>query len=290
MSDTMVKGRHLRERILASVEHLPPMPHVMHRAQQMLQNPDLRLKDLADVIETDQALAIKVLKLSNSAYYSRLERVSSIQEAAVVVGFRVLGELLTVACASKLLGRSLAGYNLAADALWRHSLSVAIGSRIVANRKFPALAHEAFSAGLIHDAGKLILDEYVLERQDEFSRFLKDGNETFLRAEKDILGFDHAEIAGRVCEKWNFPKSVSVPVRYHHDPSRFRSNELAYIVHVADQIAMWSGMDTDGITIDIGDKAFETVGVAVEEIGMIIDEMVSAVHQIVEETTDERSE
>jgi HD-like signal output (HDOD) protein len=277
-----VTGKSLRESILRDVDNLPPMPRIMHKARQVLDDPRSSLKDLASLIETDQAIAMKVLRLSNSAYYSRLQKVSSIQEAAVVLGLKVLGEMLTVACSAKLLGRSLKGYKISADAMWRHCLSVAVGSRIVANKRHPAVANEAFSAGLIHDAGKLILDRYVLEREEAFSGFLADGNETFLSAEKSILGFDHAEIAARVCEKWNFPKSISVGIKYHHSPSRFRGNELGYIVHVSDQIAVWSGMATDGISLEIGDRGFDVLGITVEEIGPIMDEVVCSVNQIAE--------
>jgi HD-like signal output (HDOD) protein len=257
----------------------------MHKARQIINDPNSSLKDLADLIETDQALAFKVLRLSNSAYYSRLEKVSSVQEAAVVLGLKTLGELLTVACTHKVLGSTLEGYRLAADALWRHSLCVAIGSRIIAKKKAPALANEAFSAGLIHDAGKLILDEYILERKDAFSRFLADREETFLNAEKRILGFDHAQIAAKVCEKWKFPKTISTPVRYHHKPSRFRSNQLAYIVRASDQIANLSGMNTEGITIEIGYKAFEALGIGVEEIEPIMEQIVASVKEIAEQMT-----
>jgi len=279
----MIRGRNLRERILGAVDNLPPMPQIVHKARQIVDDPNSSLKALADLIETDQALAVKVLRLSNSAYYSRLEKVASVQEAAVVLGLKTLEELLTVACTHKVLGRSLKGYDLAADALWRHSLSVAIGSRIIANKKSPSLANEAFSAGLIHDAGKLILDEYVLERKEAFTRFLADKEESFLNAEKKILGFDHAEIAAKVCEKWNFPKTISVPVRYHHNPSRFRSNELAYIVHASDQMATWCGMKTEEITIELGDTSFEVLGISVEGIGIIMEEVVASVKAIAEQ-------
>ena len=93
------------------------------------------------------------------------------------------------------------------------------------------MANEAFSAGLIHDAGKLILDPYILERKEEFLRFLADGEQTFLSAEKEILGFDHAEIAAKVCENWNFPKSTSVAIKYHHYPSRLRGKNLVRFAH-----------------------------------------------------------
>ncbi|MBW2194455.1 MAG: HDOD domain-containing protein [Deltaproteobacteria bacterium] len=283
MNGKILGGKKLRQRVLQAVEKLPSMPQVMHKAREILDSPHSSMADLANLIETDPALAMRVLRLSNSAYYSRLARVSSVQEAAVVLGLKTLGELLTVACSSKLLDRSLKGYDLQPKVLWRHSLSVAVGARIIANKKQPGLASEAFSAGLIHDAGKIILDEYVLERKEEFSEFLADGEETFLDAEQEILGFDHAEIAARVCEKWSFPKSISVAIKYHHYPSRLRGNNLAFIVYVADQLAMWSGMDTDGITIDIEDKAFERLDVRVNEIEPIIDEIVTSVDQITEE-------
>ncbi len=285
MNEKLLRGWSLRDRILRSVDKLPPMPQILNKAQALLQDPGSSLKDLATLIEMDPALAMKVLKLSNSAYYSRLARVSSLQEASVVLGLKALGELLTVACASDLLCRTLKGYGLPAESLWRHSLSVAVGSRIVAEKKKPGLANEAFSAGLIHDAGKLILDEYVLERNEAFSEFMAGGEETFLNAEKEILGFDHAEIAARVCEKWNFPKPISTAVKYHHHPSRFRGNDLAYIVHAADEIAAWSGMEADGITLDdFGEKAFDILGIEVEEIEPIMDEMVRSVNQITDGT------
>jgi len=267
---------------LRDVESLPPMPQIMHKARAVLDNPDSNLRELADLIEIDQALAMKVLRLSNSAYYSRLQKVSSIQEAAVVLGITVLGELITVACTAKILGQSLEGYKIPATAMWRHSLSVAVGAKLIAKRKHPALANEAFSAGLVHDAGKLILDKYILERKEAFSAFLEDGDETFLAAEKAILGFDHAEIAARVCEKWHFPKAISAAIKYHHRPSRFWGGEPAFLVNAADQIAVWSGMDTDGIALDGENKSFDVLGIAFDEIEPIMDEVIRSVNGIIE--------
>jgi len=256
------------------------MPQVMHKARDIIQNPISSLKNVGDLIESDQALAMKALRLANSAYYGRMGKVSSVQEAAVVLGLRTLSELITVAFMSKVLGSSLKGYGLPAESLWRHSLAVAVGSRIIANKKAPALANEAFSAGLIHDTGKIILDQYVLQRKKEFLEFLAGGRQAFLLAEKEILGFDHPEIASEVCKRWNFPKSISVAVKYHHHPSRLRGNKLAYIVHVADGIAILSGMDIEGITHEIDDKSIQMIGIQSDEIEVIINEVVKSVNQI----------
>jgi HD-like signal output (HDOD) protein len=278
-----LKGKNLQSAILQDIESLPPMPRIVEKARQILEDPRSNLKDLATLIETDQALAIKVLRLSNSAYYSRINAASSIQEAAVVLGMKVLGELLTVACTSKLLGRSLKGYNLPAETMWCHSLSVAVGARLLAKRKHPDLANEAFSAGLVHDAGKLILDKYILDRQDAFASFLADGNETFLNAEKEILGFDHAEIAARVCQKWSFPKPIYAAIEYHHKPSRFRGSLLAFIVHAADQIAIWSGMDTDGISVETDHTSFDVLGIGFDEIEPMMNEIIQTVGDIIKQ-------
>ncbi len=280
MNSKPPSGRCLKQNILLAVNNLPPMPQVMHKARDIIQNPISGLKDIGDLIESDQALAMKTLRLANSAYYSRMGKVSSVQEAAVVLGLRVLGELITVAFMSKALCSSLKGYDLPAESLWRHSLAVAVGSRIIANKKYPALANEAFSAGLIHDVGKLILDRYILQRKEEFLEFLAGGEQVFLVAEKEILGFDHAEIASEVCKRWNFPKSISVAVKYHHHPSLLRGNKLAYIVHVADEIAILSGMDIEGITFEIDDKSIQKIGIQNNEIELIVDEVMKSVNQI----------
>jgi HD-like signal output (HDOD) protein len=109
---------------------------------------------------------------------------------------------------------------------------------------------------------------------------MSDGQQTFLQAEKEILGFDHAEIAAMVCQKWNFPKAITIGIRYHHQPSRLRGNKLAYIIHAADQIAGWIGMDIDGITLEISDNSLEKVGIKTDEITQIADEISEYVDQM----------
>jgi HD-like signal output (HDOD) protein len=280
MNRKLLSGKRLKQDILLAVNNLPPMPQVMLKARDLIQNPISGLKDIGDLIESDQALAMKVLRLANSAYYSRMGKVSSVQEASVVLGVRVLSEVITVAFMSRTLGRSLKGYDLPAESLWRHSLAVAVGSRIIANKKCPALSNESFSAGLIHDTGKLILDRYIVERKEEFLRFLADGEHAFLIAEKEILGFDHAEIASEVCKRWNFPKSISVAVKYHHHPSRLRGNRLAHIVHVADEIAGLSGMGIEEIPFEVDGKSIQMIDIQGNEIELIVDEVVKSVNHI----------
>ena len=141
------------------------MPQVMFKARELMNDPTSSFKALADILEKDQAMATRVLRLSNSAYYGLAGKVTSVQHAAVLLGYKTVGEVVAMATSSKLLGDSLEGYKLDSGDLWKHSLAVAIASRLIAARTNKDLENDAFAAGLIHDAGKIVLNKYVLEEK-----------------------------------------------------------------------------------------------------------------------------
>jgi putative nucleotidyltransferase with HDIG domain len=284
VSTTPETGKELKEKILKSIDDLPPMPQVAQKARQVISNPDSSFKDLAKVIETDQAIAAKVLRMSNSAYYGSAGDVSSVQQASVVLGTKTLMELLNLACASGPLDKTMKGYGLESGDLWRHSLAVAAGSRIIAKNKKPDLADDAFSAGLIHDVGKLILDSYIFDRNEAFERVVREGEMTFLSAEKAVLGFDHGEIASEICDKWRIPQQLSNAIRYHHNPLESGENELAYILHVADVTAMMTGIGggLDGMLYRIDEKALDFLGFGHMDVTLLMTEIAEYVSSTVE--------
>jgi len=209
----------LKERIFRTLKDLPPMPEVARRARVVLSNPNSSFSDLADVIESDQGIVTRVLKMANSSFYGLSGNVSTIQRASMVLGVKTLMELLGMACSSEIMSGTLEGYDIAAGDLWKHSIAVAGASRVIARRVRPEMEQDAFSAGIIHDVGKIILDPYILEKKSEFRTYVKMGGVSFLSAEKAILGFDHAELASEVCEHWNIPAHIALAIRYHHDPT-----------------------------------------------------------------------
>jgi len=275
-------GSELKLKLFRTMRDLPPMPQVMIRAQTIMADPRSSLKDLAALVKTDQAIVTKALRVANSAYYGLSGKVSSIDHATVLLGNNAFAELITMSAASKLLSGSLKGYDADSGVLWRHSLAVAFGSRIIANKRNPDLANDAFTAGIIHDAGKLILDQTIFERKEMFDEFLSKGEQTFLDAEKKILGFDHAEIVSDVCKKWHIPESIAFSIKYHHSPSRSEGNELAYILHISDSIAMMSDIGTgvDDILYRLEDNTKEFLGLQDEDISNIMTEVFQSVENI----------
>jgi HD-like signal output (HDOD) protein len=278
-------GEALKKRILRTVDDLPPMPQTVFKVREIIGDQKSSFKELAETLELDQAMAARVLKIANSAYYGLSGKVSSIQHASVVLGHKTLGELMTMAGTSGILDNRLEGYGLEAGDLWRHSLGVAFGSKIIATKKSPALANDAFTAGLIHDAGKLILDKHVLERKEAFQEFMVDGKQSFLVAEKEILGFDHSEIASEACKSWHVPQSLTMAIRYHHYPSQSQGDKLAYVVHAADTIAMMTGLGLgmDGLLYKMDNEAMEFLALQERDITDIMAEVVESVGNIAEQ-------
>ena len=234
-------NQEMKQKILEGIDELPPMPAVVIKAQGLLADPNSSANELAALLETDQSIATRVLKMANSAFYGMSGRVSSIKHASLVLGYQNLSQIISVAGMHKALDKKLPGYGFDSEELWRHSLSVALGAKLIASRKNPEMEMVAHTAGLVHDVGKIIMDPFVLEEKQRFDAFLLQEKQTYLNAEQQILGLDHAEIAAEVCKKWSIPEITSSAIRYHHSPSSSQEVELAFILHMADYISLMSG-------------------------------------------------
>ena len=279
------KALALKSKILRSLVELPPMPNIILKAREIITDPGSSLKDLAAVIEHDQAIVARVLALANSAYYGLSGLVSSIQHASILLGQKTLGELITIAASSQLLSKKLMSYHLDPGDLWKHSLAVALGSKIIAEKKHAQWAEDAFIVGLLHDAGKIILDPYIEERKKAFHQVLNNGQPKFFEAEKEILGFDHAEVMSRAARFWRYPEAQSMAIRYHHDPLRSGNNELAYIVHLADFTAKEAGFKSENGNSSFGldPQALSFLGFQKDDLKPVIAEIIASVEKLADE-------
>ncbi len=268
--------------LLRSLNELPAMPDIVLKAQTILSDPNFHMRQLVNVVEIEPAIVTRVLKIANSAYYGCSKRVASVHHASTMLGYEVLRDVVTLAGVSSLLNHSLRGYGLEANDAWRHSMAVAAGSKIIARQKFPAIENDAFTAGLLHDTGKLILDQYVYDHRDDFETAMQNGQKTFLWAEREIFGFDHAEIASEFCKKWNIPSTLAVAIQLHHGPSASEKNPLAYILHAADMLAMQNnlGSGSDSHLYEPEEGTMEFLGLCERDQTKLMEEMADAVENI----------
>ncbi|MBI2265004.1 MAG: HDOD domain-containing protein [Armatimonadetes bacterium] len=242
------KGDILAEKgILDRIKDLPTLPFIATRVMEIIGDPHSSALDLANVISTDQALTAKVLRLVNSAYYGFPNPITTITHAVAILGFNTLRSLVLSVATFDLFAKR--GQDLIFDRqqLWLHSLAAAVCAKSIARRIAYPNQEEMFVAGLLHDVGKVILDQYLHSEFAQAIESAKTEKTPMYEAEKKVLGYNHAEIGKLICEKWRLPMILTEAIRYHHDVDAARDNaKIASIVHVADILVKMKGIGHSG--------------------------------------------
>ena len=270
-----------RERILNGIKDLPAMPQVITEIQAQMAGADINTRKICGLIETDAAIATKVLRSANSAFYGQSGKVATMTGALNLIGLKGLLEVVALAGAQRLLVGRLPGYGYEAEDLWRHSLAVACGSKLLALRKDPGISETAYLAGLIHDVGRIILDRLVLEMKAEIAEFMEREQKTFLDAETRFFGLNHARVAAEVCRKWKFPPVMAVAIGWHHEPSKSNGDLLAHILHMADHLATMIGIsyDSDDVLSRVEAGTMDFLGLKQADLGDLVSKIAESVSQ-----------
>lgn len=236
------------EAVAREADRLPVFPASVARLLARLRDPDVTPLDIEEALRPDPVLTARLLKLANSSYYRPSSRVATLRDAAVRLGLRPVFALASGSALAQVLPRELAGYDIDAKSFMSHCAAVAVFSEAVARRCAPELLPMAFTAGLLHDLGKLVVSVFLSrERQGLLERL--DGQRlAVVEAEAAILGVDHAEVGEMVCARWNLPPQIALAARYHHAPGSAPTPEarrLSQVVQVADALAHLLGFSTD---------------------------------------------
>jgi putative nucleotidyltransferase with HDIG domain len=210
--------RTLRRVFGRSVSDLPTLPHVVSQVLERTRNPNASLREITDLIATDQALVTMYLKLVNSAFYGFSRRITTLQQAITLLGFRSVRNVIFNAGVIGIF-RKRSFHNQHRFSLWEHSVSCAVAARQLAAATGYAAKEEAFTAGLLHDVGKVVIDQYASKNAMAIVRKIEEGMEA-RAAEKEVLGVDHTEIGYLIAERWNLPKSLCNVIRFHHEPEQ----------------------------------------------------------------------
>ena len=247
--------KHMDE-ILASIHQIPPFPQVSIKAMDIISNPQYVVSDLVEVIRLDQSITANILKLCNSAYFGLPRKVSSLKEAVVYLGTIQLRQVLLASGAKDIYDRPDKGYSYFIGELWQHSIACALMSQVLARHLRLSLDENSiFTAALLHDVGKVVLSTYVSQEFAEIETMVKKEHLSFHDAERRVLGFDHAEIGGRLAELWKFPDSIVAAIRFHHEPEKspktFRL--LSELIALSDGLVLMVGYGTsaDGLSYHI---------------------------------------
>ncbi|MGD8396910.1 MAG: HDOD domain-containing protein [Candidatus Eiseniibacteriota bacterium] len=223
---------------MTRINALPPMPEALARIWQMVDNPRTDAGQLADVVSGDPGLAAELLKLVNSSYFGLGRPVASVRESISLVGFEAVKNLsITIVVRNGLLPRDRAFDSFDRVDFWRHCVGTGIATEILSQTLRVATPENAFAAGLLHDAGIMVIDLVEPESLDRLVE-ATDAGTPIEEADLEVLGCTHGEIGRWLAEAWHFPDSLVEPIAHHHDPLRASPEQqrLACLVSLADML------------------------------------------------------
>ncbi len=207
----------LLKRVIATLGELPvSQVGVVSTVMRMTADINTEIHKLSQVLSADQGLTARVLRMSNSPFYGRMRGVGSLNEAIMILGFYTIRSLVVATSTHAMFKRDSNG-ELEKD-LWRHSLAVGLGARIVSRRINSSCAEESFLAGLMHDIAILILLQRFPQEYMPVITEIRAGRESLPDVEKEILGVSHTELGAIILEQWNLPRFLVEVTRHHHHP------------------------------------------------------------------------
>jgi putative nucleotidyltransferase with HDIG domain len=223
--------------VAAAVSAVPALPRAVRAVINACEDPDTGADDVARLILSDQGLTANVLKLANSAAYGHRRRVGTATDAVVIMGVSAVRSLAISSHTANLLSGELPGYVMARGDLWRHSLAVAFVCRGLPGATGPRAAEEAFVAGLLHDVGKLVMSDVIGASYELLVRTAWERRRPLHECERELIGFDHAELGARIAAAWGFPAALVGAIGVHHRPDDAGdAYDLAHRVAVADSV------------------------------------------------------
>ncbi|MDD2586278.1 MAG: HDOD domain-containing protein [Syntrophomonadaceae bacterium] len=269
-------GKVTMESIVEAVNDLPSLPHIVTRVIELSEDPDSTATDINNVLSQDQGMTAKVLRLANSAFYGFPRRIGTVTDATILLGFKTIRSIVMAASVSDILSQEMQGYVLTNGELWKHSQASALAARLIGKKVKYRNLDLAYTGALLHDIGKVILNNSMIEAYHEVIERVNQGDIPFIEAENLILGFNHAMVGAKVAEKWNLPTELVETIELHHDPIKSVINrELTSIVHLADAVcvSMGIGIGIDGLLYPISAGAVRLLGLNEFDIDCIISDL-----------------
>ncbi len=244
------KSRKSLEAVAREIQTVDTLPQVVLRIMQVANDENCGACDLKEVMEGDPALSSRVLKLVNSSAYATRTEITNLQQAIAYLGIRQIRNLAVTASTSKLFSGDEKIGSYTRSGLWKHLVSVGICARLLAMRLNLKNFEDIFLAGLLHDIGIVLEDQYVHEPFCAAMNSLND-RETLCAVEKAQLGFDHTQLAEAVAQTWGFPDGVTAAARYHHAPISCRGDaiEIVRCVEVANVVCSLKGITSVGVNL-----------------------------------------
>lgn len=237
--DKETKRQEIRRR-LREIQSLPTLPPIAAKLNKMVEDEDITANQLGNVIERDQVLTSKLLKMVNSSFYGFPQRISTVANAIVLLGINVIKTLIVTSSIFEMMQSSDVG-------LWEHSLGCATIASLIAKKKGLKNPEEVSTAALLHDLGKVVVRAELPSEYDALLALVEQKGISVREAEEELLGVSHSEIGGWLVHQWNLPDRLVLPITWHHRPEEAPDHrDVTAILHFSDILVRAVGFGFGG--------------------------------------------
>ena len=237
------------QELLDNVEQLVSLPAACMRLNEMVNDPSCSATDLGRVINQDVALTARLLRIANSPMYGLSTQVETVSRAVAVLGMKQVRDLALASAAIKTF-EGIPNTLVSMRSFWEHSIFCALCARTLAMDCLRNQREAVFVAGLLHDMGKLVLYNQLPDLSRRSLEASANGSKSRVSqiAEREIIGFDHAEVGGELARRWALPVSLQESIGFHHDPDRAEQHRVEVaIVHIANSLATMAARKTEDV-------------------------------------------
>jgi len=267
---------------IGNIDSLPPFPRNLVALTELLDEPNVDVDQVVALIQYDPALTALVMRLCNSAYFGAASPASDLHEATTRLGFNQIFQLVASLGTAAMLRPQQKGYGIEAGELWRHSVTAALIGKCLALERDdnPSLV---FTACLLHDIGKIVLSRSLESQYDKVLAETELCQSPMLAVEQKLLGFDHAEVGGRLLQRWQFSPQLAEAVRCHHDPGAAGEHaRLAAYAYLGNMIACFMGFGCghQALAFRCRAEALDLTGIIPEDIPRYMAKAFSALRDV----------
>ena len=262
------------QEIEGAIKRVRPIPQIALKIIRMIRDANVSLKDISEELRTDQVLSAKVIRLCNSAFLGLGQKIDAIDRALVFLGEKQFLQLIISSSVEDFFPGTEKGYSLCKGGIYKHALGTALVSEVLADFAGTVPSDIAYTAGLLHDIGKVVLDQNMAAAYPLFYRRIQEDGISLTVVEREEFGIDHAEAGGRLGEAWALPDNLIDVIRHHHDPEEATVDpQLSYVVYLADLIMslFLAGQELERLNTNELAARLKAAGIKPEQFPRVID-------------------